>query len=59
MERGKMKVKELIKELNKVDSENDVVIVSNKGQWYTTDIIVSFDDNNTVVIDEWSDSKAY
>lgn len=54
-----MKVKELIKELNKVSPDNDVVIDSNKGQWYTTDIAVSFDDYNTVVLGELADSKAY
>lgn len=54
-----MKVKELIKELNKVDWDNDVVICSDKGEWYTTDIVVGFDDNNTVVIEEAGDSEAY
>jgi len=54
-----MKVKELINELHKVDSDNDVVIVSSKGEHYTTDILVSFDDNNTAVIYELADSKPY
>ena len=52
-------MKELIKELNKVNSDNDVVIVSGKGQWYTTNIVVGFDDNNTVVLEEAGDSEAY
>jgi len=59
MEREQMKVKELINELHKVDSDNDVVIVSSKGEHYTTDILVSFDDNNTAVIYELADSKPY
>lgn len=55
-----MKIRDLIQEIRKGNTNNDVVIVSGKkDHGYTTDITVSWDDNGVAVIEELGDSKPY
>lgn len=55
-----MKIKDLIKEIRKGNTNNDVVIVSAKKDYgYTTDIVVGWDDKGVAVIEEIGDSKPY
>lgn len=55
---GTMKIKELIKELQKGNPNNDVVISVPELE-YTTDLFVSWDDLGVAVIDAEGGAKPY